>query len=106
MEVIAMSFAKSTVDDGVAVCSDEFKEQLCAVVCSEPGSYMTRERAIILDHICELSDVIDVDDLWITLRETHHISRASVYNVVRVLVRHGFITKSKKKNQGYIYYLT
>ena len=78
------------------------KLKLYTALCHKSGTFITQKRILIIEALCCTPNVIDVENTWINLREKFDINRAAIYNVLRVLVEKGIVTKHKK-NIGYDY---
>jgi len=60
----------------------------------------TRERFMILEHICQIHGHFDVEMLQQRLEEHHfHVSRSSIYNTIELLMDAGLIVRYQFTSQ-------
>jgi len=85
------------MDNAVDTYAFEPAKESFARFLTERGMRKTTERFTILEHICRIRGHFDVEMLLRQLDEAHfHVSRASIYNTLellmdaRIVVRHQF----------------
>ncbi len=83
----------------------KLKSAILAALLRKPGFPCTGKRIVVIDEVCRNPDFGDMEAIWLAVRESHGISRATVYNTITALVELGFIRKEKADSFGYLYYV-
>ena len=82
---------------------DRIKE-IFTLELEKRGLRKTTERFTILETIYSRDDHFDVDNLYVSLQEQNfHVSRATVYNTLDVLVDSGLVKKHRFVGDGAVY---
>ena len=72
--------------------------------CALHRCKVTSERLAILRRVYGMEDHFDADDLLIQLRkEGNHVSRATIYRTLDLLVRMGILSRERMGGDQYIY---
>lgn len=66
---------------------------------TDKGYIISQHRRIIIDHICKIKCIENVDDFWISIRQQHTISWTTVYNTLRLLKELGYVHSVKVDNR-------
>ncbi len=79
-------------------------KQILALELEKRGLRKTTERFTILEAIYNRDDHFDVEDLYENLRKMNfHVSRATVYNTLDVLVESGLVRKHRFNGDGALF---
>lgn len=79
-------------------------KQILSLELEKRGLRKTTERFTILETIYNRDDHFDVEDLYVSLRnQNFHVSRATVYNTLDVLVESGLVRKHRFGGDGALF---
>lgn len=69
------------------------------------GLKVSKKRIWIVEAICRVKFILDVEEFWISLRSVRPVSWATTYSTLRVLSEHGIIEKVNKGSKAVTYRL-
>lgn len=81
-------------------------KQYIFTLLAERGYLVSQQRRIIIDSLCQLEDIKNAEDLWISIRRTHHIGWATVHNTIRLLEKLGLLSRNLSRNRPQEYTLS
>lgn len=69
------------------------------------GYILSGKRLIIIQELCRRNRIDSAEDFWLSIREQHGISWATVYTNLRLLVKTGLMEKEAgpRKTSGYVF---
>ncbi|WP_437917987.1 transcriptional repressor [Sphingobacterium sp. LRF_L2] len=80
------------------------KEQVIELM-REKGITISENRIVIVEEVCRMRAIMDVEKFWLDLRAVHKISWATTYNVLRVMSEYGILKRTKREGRAVSYYL-
>lgn len=69
----------------------------------EQGYSVGGRRMIIIQELCKRNRIENAEDFWLSLREEHGISWATVYTNLRLLVKMGIMEKAPGPHKAFSY---
>ncbi len=81
------------------------KSTILAALSQRPDFPFSEKRIAVVHEIFRNPDFGDAEYIWLAVRETHGISRTTVYKTIIALLELGFIQREKAGSFGYKYYL-
>ena len=70
------------------------------------GYIISMQRRVLIDALCELKEISDIEDFWINLRMQHPISWATVYTNINLLMKAGWLKKDGRSINHSVYRIT
>ncbi len=83
---------------------DRQAEQIIAGLAGQ-GYLISQQRRILINALCRLGEIHDVERFWMELRDTHGISWATVYSNLNLLTRAGWLSRQGRGVRNYSYRL-
>ena len=67
---------------------------------ADQGYLISRQRRIIIDTLCTIQNIGSIEDFWIIIRASHHVSWATVHKTVRLLEHLGCIVRTSVRTSA------
>ncbi len=80
---------------GAEVNKSEIAAILATALYRGSNKPVSGQQLAVIEILCNTPEFTDPEDIWLTAKEIHPVSRGTVYNIIRVFVDKGLIERER-----------